>query len=56
MEPLPATSPLRDLSNVVLQPHTGGGSYISWEVDMRAVLENIRRFFSDQDVQGVVGA
>jgi glyoxylate reductase len=46
MEPLPAESPLRTLPNVVLSPHIGGGSYRSWEVDMPAVLANIRKFFA----------
>jgi len=48
IEPLPAESPLRALPNVVLLPHTGGGSYRSWEVDMPASLENIRRFFANR--------
>ncbi len=46
MEPLPADSPLRTLPNVVLLPHIGGGSYRSWEIDMPAVLANIRNFFA----------
>lgn len=45
MEPLPVDSPLRTLPNVVLTPHSGGGSYRSWEVDMPATLANIRQFF-----------
>ncbi len=53
-EPLPATSPLLTAPNVVLQPHTGGGSYRSWEVDMPASLENILQFFSGGQVKGVV--
>ena len=43
-EPLPEASPLRGLSNVVLFPHTGGGSNRAWGVDVPAVLENILRF------------
>jgi phosphoglycerate dehydrogenase-like enzyme len=46
MESLPAESPLRTLPNVVLLPHIGGGSYRSWEVDVPAVLANIRNFFA----------
>lgn len=43
-EPLPEASPLRELSNIVLFPHTGGGSYRAWGVDVPAVLDNILRF------------
>lgn len=43
-EPLPEASPLRGLSNIVLFPHTGGGSYRAWGVDVPAVLDNILRF------------
>jgi phosphoglycerate dehydrogenase-like enzyme len=52
-EPLPADSPLRELPNVVLAPHTGGGSYRSWEVDTPAVLRNIERFFEGKG-EGIV--
>jgi lactate dehydrogenase-like 2-hydroxyacid dehydrogenase len=52
-EPLPAESPLRELPNVVLLPHTGGGSYRSWEVDTPAVLRNIERFFEGK-AEGIV--
>lgn len=54
MEPLPADSPLRTLPNVVLQPHSGGGSYRSWEVDVPATLSNIRRFFAGEEPQGLL--
>ena len=55
-EPLPAASALRNLPNVVLLPHTGGGSQRSWEVDMPASLRNIQRFFSGQGVENIVNA
>ena len=55
-EPLPAASALRNLPNVVLLPHTGGGSQRSWEVDMPASLRNIQRFFSSEGAQGIVNA
>lgn len=55
-EPLPATSPLRTLPNVVLLPHTGGGSYRSWKVDIPAVLQNIQRFFAGEPVAGFIDA
>jgi phosphoglycerate dehydrogenase-like enzyme len=53
-EPLPASSPLLSLPNVVLLPHLGGGSYRSAEVDTPASLRNIRRFFAGEAVDGIV--
>lgn len=52
-EPLPADSPLLGLPNVVLLPHTGGGSYRSWEVDTPAVLRNVALFFEGK-AQGII--
>jgi phosphoglycerate dehydrogenase-like enzyme len=52
-EPLPAESPLRSLPNVVLLPHTGGGSYRSWEIDTPAVLRNIALFF-EGNAKGII--
>jgi phosphoglycerate dehydrogenase-like enzyme len=54
MEPLPASSPLRKLPNVVLLPHTGGGSNRSWDVDIPAALQNIQRFFKGEKPFGVI--
>lgn len=53
-EPLPDASPLRTLPNVVLSPHLGGGSSRSWDVDIPAALENIRRFFRGEAPTGLV--
>ena len=47
-EPLPSTSELLALPNVVLTPHNGGGSYRSRDVDMPAVLRSVERFFGGQ--------
>lgn len=55
-EPLPAASLLRKLPNVVLLPHTGGGSYRSWEIDTPASLLNIQRFFAGGKAEGIVNA
>ncbi len=52
-EPLPAESELRTLPNVVLLPHTGGGSYRSWEIDLPAVLRNIALFFEGR-AEGII--
>jgi phosphoglycerate dehydrogenase-like enzyme len=53
-EPLPETSPLIGLPNVVLTPHMGGGSGRARVVDRAAGLANILRFFRDGKAQGVV--
>jgi phosphoglycerate dehydrogenase-like enzyme len=53
-EPLPAESPLQTLSNVVLLPHMGGGSYRGWEIDIPAALQNIQRFFANGTTSGIV--
>jgi phosphoglycerate dehydrogenase-like enzyme len=52
-EPLPQTSSLIGLPNVVLSPHMGGGSSERyWEVDVAGALENIRRFFESGQTSG----
>ena len=54
-EPLPDTSPLRTLQNVVLSPHMAGGSSDRyWQVDVAGVLENIRRFLNGEKAIGLV--
>lgn len=53
-EPLPASSPLCSMPNVVLAPHTGGGSYRSRVVDRPAALANIRRFFDGRPAEGII--
>jgi lactate dehydrogenase-like 2-hydroxyacid dehydrogenase len=53
-EPLPATSPLITLPNVVLAPHTGGGSKRQRTLDHPAGLRNILRFFDGQKPQGII--
>jgi phosphoglycerate dehydrogenase-like enzyme len=56
MEPLPVTSALRTLPNVVLLPHIGGGSYRSREIDIPAVLRNMAKFFADEKIEGIINA
>jgi phosphoglycerate dehydrogenase-like enzyme len=53
-EPLPASSLLCGLPNVVLAPHTGGGSYRSRTLDRPAGVANILRFFRGERPQGIV--
>jgi phosphoglycerate dehydrogenase-like enzyme len=54
MEPLPASSPLLQLPNVVLLPHTGSGSNRSWDVDIPASLGNIQRFLRGERPDGII--
>ena len=52
-EPLPESSRLRTLPNVVLTPHMAGGtSERYWQNDVAGSLENIRRFIAGEAAQG----
>ena len=54
-EPLPESSPLRQLPNVVLSPHMAGGSSDRyWQVDVAGALENIRRFIAGEEASGLL--
>ena len=53
-EPLPVTSPLMALDNVVLLPHMGGGSNRFRQVDIPASLKNIEKFFDGEGADGIV--
>lgn len=53
-EPLPASSPLIGLPNVVLTPHLGGGSGRSRVVDRPTALANILRFFDGEQPKGII--
>jgi phosphoglycerate dehydrogenase-like enzyme len=56
-EPLPATSPLLGLPNVVLSPHMAGGSSDRyWQVDVAGALENIRRHLAGEAASGLLVA
>jgi lactate dehydrogenase-like 2-hydroxyacid dehydrogenase len=45
IEPLPSSSPLIKLDNVVLLPHTGAGSNKHWDTDIPSSLKKIKDFF-----------
>jgi len=53
-EPLPDSSELRALPNIVFSPHAGGGSYRAWGVDVSGVLGNIQKFFNGDPPRGLV--
>ena len=56
-EPVPQSSPLLQLPNVVLSPHMAGGSTDRyWQVDVAGALDNIRRFFADEPTTGRLAA
>jgi phosphoglycerate dehydrogenase-like enzyme len=47
-EPLPEDSPLWDMENVILTPHSGGMSEHVWERQYELFSENLRRFVAGQ--------
>jgi D-2-hydroxyacid dehydrogenase (NADP+) len=53
-EPLPADSPLWDLENLLIMPHTAGISEKMWERHYALFSENLRRYFAGQPLLGVV--
>lgn len=53
-EPLPADSPLWELENCMITPHTAGISPKLWERQYRYFTENLRRFFAGQPLLGLV--
>jgi phosphoglycerate dehydrogenase-like enzyme len=53
-EPLPATSPLWTMQNVILTPHYAGSSPMTRMRQMARLVENLRRYVSGQPLIGVV--
>jgi phosphoglycerate dehydrogenase-like enzyme len=53
-EPLPPESPLWDLPNVLITPHSGAMTEKLWERHYANLSENLRRFISGQPLIGVV--
>lgn len=48
IEPLPESSPLWDLQNVLISPHIGGYSNLYFERATTLLAENLRRYISEQ--------
>jgi phosphoglycerate dehydrogenase-like enzyme len=53
-EPLPKDSPLWDLDNVLITPHTGGLSAKLWERQYDLFSENLRRYLAGRSLLAVV--
>lgn len=53
-EPLPAESPLWDLDNLLITPHTAALTEKLWERHYSFFTENLRRYLSDQPLLAVV--
>jgi phosphoglycerate dehydrogenase-like enzyme len=53
-EPLPESSPLWDMPNVIVSPHMSG-DLVGWRNDLVALfLDNLRRFANDEPLRNVV--
>jgi phosphoglycerate dehydrogenase-like enzyme len=53
-EPLPPDSPLWDLENLLITPHTGGMTEKMWERHYAVFAENLRRFLAGKPLLAVV--
>jgi len=53
-EPLPSDSPLWDLEDLLITPHTGGISEKMWERHYVLFSENLRRYLSGEPLLGLV--
>ena len=53
-EPLPSSSPLWSLENVLVTPHTSGASERLWEREGELLLDNLERWFSGQPLRNQV--
>lgn len=53
-EPLPEDSPLWDLENLLITPHTGGTTEKAWERQYAFFADNLRRFISGAPLLAVV--
>jgi phosphoglycerate dehydrogenase-like enzyme len=53
-EPLPAGSPLWDLENLLITPHTAGLTEKLWERHYQLIFENLRRYLGGEPLLAVV--
>lgn len=55
-EPLPAESPLWDLPNVIITPHSSGSTGRSRERSVEQFIDNFRRYANDEQLRNVTTA
>ena len=53
-EPLPETSPLWEMENVILTQHTGGGYWAEDEGKVKKFLSNLTRFLQQEEIESQV--
>lgn len=53
-EPLPADSPLWDMTNVQITCHTSGATPHNWDRTVELVASNLRRFLAGEELDSVV--
>ncbi len=53
-EPLPESSELWDLENVIITPHVAGSTPHYWDRAVSIFIENLRRFLSGEELMNVV--
>jgi phosphoglycerate dehydrogenase-like enzyme len=53
-EPLPADSPLWELDNLLITPHTAALTHKMWERHYELIQENLRRYLSGEPLLGLV--
>jgi phosphoglycerate dehydrogenase-like enzyme len=53
-EPLPPDSPLWDLENLLITPHTAAMTEKLWERHYRLIAENLRRYLARKPLQAIV--
>jgi len=53
-EPLPASSPLWKLDNILITPHVSAATERMWERQMQLLMENLERWFTGRDLMNRV--
>jgi phosphoglycerate dehydrogenase-like enzyme len=53
-EPLPPSSPLWSLENILITPHTSGISIQLWEREGELLLDNLEHWFSGRPLRNLV--